>query len=171
MESALFEDAEWEEGLDGGQVSRKGKAVLIRKKSGTLNNGPWAIGLAQSLMDRGTWPPGGSDLGIALRHVIMDSVEDVRQGVFTQPQAPLVGNHRASASVGSVISGVSGVSEDSVADSNKRKHGGALELGCDAFREDVEERLGFATEGLRDTGKEKWLDPTCTYPLWGTSEL
>ena len=36
---------------------------------------PWAVGLAPSLTDRETWPPGGGDLSFLLRTVIVDSLE------------------------------------------------------------------------------------------------
>ena len=176
MENALFEDGEWDKNDEqegqSGRVSRKGTTVLLRKKLSSPNllaEGPWAVGIAQSLTDRGTWPPGGSDLGILLRHVIMDSIEDVRQSVFVKPHipVPVPHNHSVSASMGASgklghgpsASVGSAISADGVRD------GDDGELGCEDFWEEVEERLGFATEGLRDTGKEKWLDPTCEFML------
>ena len=153
MEAALFDDGEWEEEEErSGGPSRKGKVVILRKKASSpdlQSKSPWAVGLAPSLTDRGTCPPGGSDLGIAVRHVIMDSVDDVRQSVFTRLKLPpgLGSTERIDGEL------VTEILHD--------------DLGCDDFWEDVEARLGFTTESLRDTGKEKWLDPTCKWkPLF-----
>lgn len=38
----------------------------------------WAVGLAKSLVDDGSWPPAGADLSFHLRTVIIDSLEDSR---------------------------------------------------------------------------------------------
>lgn len=45
-------------------------------KDGGLGAG---IGLGVRLKNRTTWPPGGAELSLALRSVLMDSMEDIRQ--------------------------------------------------------------------------------------------
>ena len=38
----------------------------------------WGVGLGLGLSERGVWPPGGAELGFALRRVIVDSLADER---------------------------------------------------------------------------------------------
>ncbi|KAG1866706.1 Spc98 family-domain-containing protein [Suillus subluteus] len=62
LTAALFSDTDDREVVAGG-----GKSFALR----------WAVGLAPFLTERGTWPPGGSDLSFFLRTVIVDS-QDTR---------------------------------------------------------------------------------------------
>jgi hypothetical protein len=44
----------------------------------TNSSAKWGIGLGLGLSERGIWPPGGAELGFALRRVIVDSLEELR---------------------------------------------------------------------------------------------
>jgi hypothetical protein len=74
--AALFSDTD-----DREVVSGEGKAfALSRQRSRSIVGGVaqhrinrWAVGLASFLTERGTWPPGGSDLSFFLRTVIVDA--------------------------------------------------------------------------------------------------
>jgi hypothetical protein len=52
---------------------------LAERKDGTVSGAKWGIGLGLGLSERGTWPPGGAELGIALRMVIVDSLDEMNQ--------------------------------------------------------------------------------------------
>jgi hypothetical protein len=45
---------------------------------GTASAAKWGIGLGLGLSERGIWPPGGAELGFALRRVIVDSLDEIK---------------------------------------------------------------------------------------------
>ncbi|EGO25726.1 hypothetical protein SERLADRAFT_448663 [Serpula lacrymans var. lacrymans S7.9] len=74
LATALFSDSEDRETSDENvkafRLSRQPQRHAKASKTG-----PWAVGLAPVLIDRESWPPGGTDLSYFLRTVIMDSME------------------------------------------------------------------------------------------------
>jgi hypothetical protein len=75
LTAALFSDTD-----DREVVSGEGKAFALSRQRSRSTVGMaqhrinrWAVGLAPFLTERGTWPPGGSDLSFFLRTVIVDA--------------------------------------------------------------------------------------------------
>ena len=85
LSAALFSDSEdWT--LAG---KRSAWSLATRKnKKGTPGLVPdtkiWPVGLSASLLEKDSWPPGGTDLGFFLRTVIIDAIE-MMQSRTTNP--------------------------------------------------------------------------------------
>ena len=79
LSAALFSDSEdWSM---GGRRSAWSLATGGNKKGtpGLVSDDkPWPVGLSGSLLEKESWPPGGSDLSFFLRTVIVDSMEMMR---------------------------------------------------------------------------------------------
>ncbi|PVF92172.1 hypothetical protein CPB86DRAFT_791428 [Serendipita vermifera] len=52
---------------------------FAEREDGTVSGAKWGVGLGLGLSERGTWPPGGAELGVALRRVIVDSLDEMDQ--------------------------------------------------------------------------------------------
>ncbi|KAF8332635.1 Spc98 family-domain-containing protein [Cantharellus anzutake] len=73
LRRALFtEEKEDEDSI--GRVQSRGRSKSRRSK----RKGIWGVGLNPNLNDRGTWPPGGSELAFSLRRVIVDTLDEAR---------------------------------------------------------------------------------------------
>jgi hypothetical protein len=120
----------------------------------TASAAKWGIGLGLGLSERGIWPPGGAELGFALRRVIVDSldemkVEEDRAGVVVTPPSP--------PPLGVPL----GVPLDCL----------GVVKPCEEVVKEAEWRLGFAIRDLPvSEGREEWLDPSSiAYVLKSTS--
>ena len=84
LSAALFSDSEdW---TSGGQRSvwslatrgnRRGTPALVS------NDKVWPVGLSASLLEKDSWPPGGTDLSFFLRTVVVDTMEMMRPRTTT----------------------------------------------------------------------------------------
>lgn len=92
----------------------------------------WGIGLGLGLSERGIWPPGGAELGFALRRVIVDSLEEIK------------------------------AEEEDIQNRNisdPRKLG--MNKWSEEVVKEAEWRLGFAIRDLPvNEGREDWLNPS-----------
>ncbi|KAG8762705.1 hypothetical protein FRC11_007938 [Ceratobasidium sp. 423] len=101
----------------------------------------WGVGLAVGLSDRegaGTWPPGGAELGLRLRHVIDDALE-VGWGA-----------------------GSTSDSDDEESESDREKDPGRFVL------KETSWRLGFILRDLEEEsleGRARWLNPNAIEAL------
>ncbi|KAF9646581.1 hypothetical protein BDM02DRAFT_3099578 [Thelephora ganbajun] len=79
LSAALFSDSEdW---TSGGQRSAWSLATRGNKRgtSGLVSDDKvWPVGLSASLLEKDSWPPGGTDLGFFLRTVVVDAMEMMR---------------------------------------------------------------------------------------------
>lgn len=79
LSAALFSDSV--DCTSGGQRSAWSLATRGNKR-GTLglvsDDKVWPVGLSASLVEKESWPPGGTDLGFFLRTVVVDSMEMMR---------------------------------------------------------------------------------------------
>ena len=76
LRSALFSGVPELQGTvkDARSIAVQARASKNAKKTAGSSGPGWVIGLAPSLTEGNTWPPGGSDLGWHLRAVILDSL-------------------------------------------------------------------------------------------------
>lgn len=72
LEAACFSDSE-----DRYRDKQAARSLVVRpsRTSEAGKDENWAVGLAPELMERQSWPPGGTDLSFYLRTVIVDSLE------------------------------------------------------------------------------------------------
>jgi hypothetical protein len=76
LSSALFSDSVERESDDQSARSLlRSRAEKRKARDHSSKNVTWAVGLAPSLNERDSWPPGGADLSFLLRTVIVDSLE------------------------------------------------------------------------------------------------
>lgn len=79
LSAALFSDSEdW---TSDGQGSAWSLAIRGNKRGtpGLVSDGKvWPVGLSTSLLEKDSWPPGGTDLSFFLRTVVMDAMEMIR---------------------------------------------------------------------------------------------
>ena len=123
LSAALFSDSEdW---TSSGRKSAWSLAARGSKRAVTglvSDDKVWPVGLSASLLEKDSWPPGGTDLGFFLRTVIVDAMEMMRL--------------RAASS----------------------------KVTTPSAYEESEWRIGFAIRDLPSgKGRDKWLDPSCTY--------
>jgi hypothetical protein len=59
---------------------RNPRPLAQRKGRSQVNdaNAPWGVGLNPALSERGSWPPGGSELAFSLRRVVVDTLDEDR---------------------------------------------------------------------------------------------
>lgn len=101
----------------------------------------WGVGLAVGLSDRGgagTWPPGGAELGLRLRHVIDDALE---VGWGTRPTSEL---------------------DDDASETSKERDPESMVLKESPWR------LGFILRDLEEEsaeGRARWLNPNAIEAL------
>lgn len=101
----------------------------------------WGVGLAVGLSDRGgagTWPPGGAELGLRLRHVIDDALE---VGWGTRPTSE---------------------SDDETSETSKERDPESMVLKESPWR------LGFILRDLEEEsaeGRARWLNPNAIEAL------
>ena len=73
LRHALFiEEGDEEDSARRLRSRSRSRSKRIRRK------GAWGVGLNPHLNDRGTWPPGGSELAFSLRRVIVDTLDEAR---------------------------------------------------------------------------------------------
>lgn len=125
LSAALFSDSEdW---TSGGKRSAWSLAARGSKRGApepVSDDKVWPVGLSASLLEKDSWPPGGTDLGFFLRTVVVDAMEMIR------PRT-----------VGPKVTTPSAYEES-------------------------EWRIGFAIRDLPSgKGQDKWLDPSCAYPV------
>ena len=88
LSAALFSDSEdW---TSGGR--RSVWSLASRGKRGTpglvSDDKVWPVGLSASLLEKDSWPPGGTDLSFFLRTVVVDAMEMMRPGA-TNPEVTI----------------------------------------------------------------------------------
>ena len=79
LTAALFSDVVGHE-FDGCTAPVSPAGLSSQPVPDNRSSWPWAVGLAPSLTNRETWPPGGADLSFLLRTVIVDSLELAHDG-------------------------------------------------------------------------------------------
>ncbi|KAG2032451.1 Spc98 family-domain-containing protein [Suillus americanus] len=96
LTAALFSDTDDREVVAGGGKSFALSRQRSRSAAGVVQHGTsrWAVGLAPFLTERGTWPPGGSDLSFFLRTVIVDSQDTRSFGTDDSQQEDELGSRR-----------------------------------------------------------------------------
>jgi hypothetical protein len=139
LAAALFSDS-GEYDVQSAEVNIHAPARQIKSNNNNTveTDKQWAVGLAPTLTDRESWPPGGADLSFLLRTVIVDSLDEGRLDGFD-------------------------VDEGEGGDMR-----GADASGRGAVAEEAEWRLGFAIRDLPvGAGRDRWLNPTCkVFPLY-----
>lgn len=91
---ALFSSSEDFDAVDTSSrdnTTRRARSYSRSRPDGRNRQIRWAVGLARSLTETGTWPPAGADLSFHLRTVIIDSLEDGRshnQATESNEKAP-----------------------------------------------------------------------------------
>lgn len=68
------------------------EAEEIAGADGSASAAKWGIGLGLGLSERGVWPPGGAELGFALRRVIVDTLDEMRVADDDSDALPLLGS-------------------------------------------------------------------------------
>lgn len=91
LQSALFSGVPEIHGVtkDARSIAVQARASKNVKKSAEPSGPNWVIGIAPSLTEGNTWPPGGSDLGWHLRAVILDSLATDFPDKLTEDNQPV----------------------------------------------------------------------------------
>ncbi|KAF9268640.1 hypothetical protein L218DRAFT_969958 [Marasmius fiardii PR-910] len=96
LSAALFSDSlEFTVSEQSRQIFSLGSHRRASRRSETIKDKVWAVGLAPALLERDIWPPIGADLSFFLRRVIFDSFdagdggEDVRQKAVEEVESRL----------------------------------------------------------------------------------
>jgi hypothetical protein len=64
--------------LFSGPEAADGATLVRRRRRRPATEANWGAGLGSALNDRSVWPPGGAELSIALRTVLIDSIAELR---------------------------------------------------------------------------------------------
>ncbi|KAG8814874.1 hypothetical protein FRC17_000938 [Serendipita sp. 399] len=149
LRGALFSDSDAYQPIDRGTRARTRARLGIKDQrdiiaeNEDLNQGQggpasaakWGIGLAVGLSERGIWPPGGAELGFALRRVIVDTLDEMKDA--------------------------DEVSEDEDGSQDSETNPKSSRFLADSVVTEAEWRLGFAIRDLpTDEGRDEWLNPS-----------